>query len=149
MTGKADFTDEEWEQVLEGPPAAGLLVSIAERGGTFREAFSIAKAYGEAAKHHGGSELMDEVLATKPKVDRTRHGDVGELREHSLTHLRSTIALLESKATSEEVEGYRGFILAVAERVAAAKEEGDAPVSDAEQTAIGDVAVAIGSPAPE
>jgi hypothetical protein len=149
MTTKADFTEEEWDQVLEGPPAAGMLVSTAERGGTFREAFSIAKAYAEAAKQHGGSELIDEIVNTKPEVDRTRHGSFGELKEHSLTKLRSAIGLLDVKATPEEVEDYRRFVLAVAERVAGAKEEGDAPVSDAERTAIGDIAIAIGASPPE
>ena len=146
MTTKADFTEEEWEEVLEGPPTAGAVVSMAERGGTFREAFSIAKAYVEAAKQHGGTELMDEILDTKPKVDRSKHGSREEMKEHSLTHLRSVISLLESKATPEEVEGYRDLVLAVAERAAAAKEEGETPVSDAERTAIGDIAVAIGRP---
>jgi hypothetical protein len=146
LTTKADFTEEEWEQVLEGPPAAGLVVSSAQRGGTFREAFSIAKAYVEAAKHHGGTELMDEILDTKPKVDRSKHGSLDEMKEHSLTQLRSVISLLEAKATPEEVEGYRDLVLAVAERAAAAKEEGDTPVSDVERAAIGEIAVAIGRP---
>jgi hypothetical protein len=26
MTGRADFTQEEWELVLEGPPSAGMIV---------------------------------------------------------------------------------------------------------------------------
>ena len=58
MTTEADFTEEEWDLVLEGPPAAGQVVSAAERGGTIREAFSIAKEYAETAKEHGGSELF-------------------------------------------------------------------------------------------
>ena len=28
MTGKADFTGEEWETVLHGPPAAGLYAGL-------------------------------------------------------------------------------------------------------------------------
>jgi len=149
MTTKADFTEEEWEQVREGPPAAGLVVSAAERGGTFREAISVAKAYAEASKQHGGSELIDELLATKPAVDRTKHSSMEEMREYSLGNLRSVISILEAKALPEEVDGYRALVMAVAERVAAAKEEGDAPVSEAERTAIGDIAVAIGAPVPE
>ena len=35
MTGKSDFTPEEWEVVLEGPPSGGLIVVAAQRGGTF------------------------------------------------------------------------------------------------------------------
>src|SRR6185503_14777524 len=58
MTGKADFTEEEWKDVLQGPPTAGMMVAMAQRGGTFRETISMAKAYGEARKEHGQSELL-------------------------------------------------------------------------------------------
>ena len=44
MTGKADFTPEEWEQIAEGPSGAGMAVAMAHKGGTFRETFSMAKA---------------------------------------------------------------------------------------------------------
>src|SRR5215210_1691247 len=57
LTTKAAFTEEERDLVLEGPTNAGLTVSAAERGGTFREALSMAKAYAEARKQHGDSEL--------------------------------------------------------------------------------------------
>ena len=146
MTTKADFTEEEWELVLEGPPAAGLVVSTSERGGTFREAFSIGKAYTEARKEHGDSELLDEIVSTKPEVDRTRHKTVEELKEHSLERLRDAVGLLDQKATPEEVGQYRGFVLAVAERVATAKtEHGDQPASEAERAAIAEISEAIGA----
>jgi hypothetical protein len=143
MTTRADFTEEEWDLVLEGPPAAGLLVSTAERGGTFREAFSIAKAYAEARKQHGSSTLLDEIVSTKPEVDRTRHSSQEELKQHSLGRLRDAVALLEAKAGPDEVEDYRGFV-SVAEHAAAAKKEGDEPASEAERAAIGEVAAAVG-----
>jgi hypothetical protein len=144
MTTKADFTEEEWDQILEGPPAAGLVVSVAERGGTIREAFSIAKAYAEASKQHGGTQLLDEIVNTKPEVDRTRHGSVEDLTEHSLSHLRQVMGLLHDKAQPEEVEAYRGFVVSVAEHVARAKKEHGAEVSPAEETAIGNIKVALG-----
>ena len=59
MTGKADFTEEEWKSVSEGPTSAGLIVASASRGGSFRESFSMAKAYAEARQEHGGSQLLD------------------------------------------------------------------------------------------
>jgi hypothetical protein len=146
MTTKADFTEEEWDLILEGPPSAGLIVSTAERGGTFREAFSIAKAYTEARKQHGESELLDEIVAAKPEVDRGRHGSIEELKLHHLGQLRDAIALLEGKATPEEGDEYRGFVLAVAERVAAAKtEEGDEPATEKERAAIAEIAAAVGA----
>jgi hypothetical protein len=146
MTVKADFTDEEWELILEAPTGAGMMVSTAQRGGTFREALSMGKAYAEARKEHGESELLDEILAAKPKVDRSHRGSVEDLKEHSLQQLRDAVALLEQKATPEEVEDYRGFVLALTERVAKAKsEEGSDPESDAEQAVIGEIAEALGT----
>jgi hypothetical protein len=145
MTGKADFTEEEWETVLEGPPSAGIIVSTAQRGGTFRESFSMAKAYSEARGQAGESQLLDQIASSKPKVDRARERSVEELKEHHLALLREAIALVEGRASPEEVEDYKGFILGLAERVAAAKEEGDEPVSEAERAAIGEVAAAIGA----
>jgi hypothetical protein len=149
MTTKADFTDAEWELVLEGPPGAGQIVSTAQRGGTFREAISIAKAYAEAHKQHGGSELLDEVAAAKPKLDRTRHHSLEELKAHHLQQLRDAVALVDGKASQEEAQDYRNFVLTVAERVAGAKaEQGDEPATDAERAAIAEIAEAIGAGEP-
>ena len=44
MTGKADFTEEEWQLIREAPTSAGLITVTAERGGSFRESFAMAKA---------------------------------------------------------------------------------------------------------
>ncbi len=149
MTGNADFTEQEWETILEAPPAAGLIVSTAQRGGTFRESFSMAKAYTEARKQAGGSELIDEIAGTKPKVDRTRQSSVEELKQHNLEIIREAVAILEAKAAAEELEDYRNFVAALAERVAGAKDEGDGgPVSDAERAAIDEVKAALGSGGP-
>src|SRR5437660_5894908 len=65
MTTKADFTEQEWDAVLEGPPSAGMLVVTASRGGTFRETFAIGRACAEARKQHGASELLDEIVSRK------------------------------------------------------------------------------------
>jgi hypothetical protein len=144
MSGKADFTEQEWETVLEGPTSAGLIVSTAQRGGSLRESFSLAKAYAEARGATGASDLMDEIAQAKPKVDRARQGSAEELKQHHLSIVRQAISLLEAKATSEELEDYRRFTLSLAERVARAKEEDDEPVSEAERAALDEISTALG-----
>jgi len=145
MAGKADFTEGEWETILEGPTSAGLIVSAAQRGGTFREAYAMAKAYAEARQEHGESELLDEIVAHKPKIDRARAHSPEELREHGLQNIREALALLAGKATPEEVDEYRRFVVSLAGRVAAAKGEGgDEPVSEAEKAAIEGIREALG-----
>ena len=145
MTGKADFTEQEWELVLEGPPGAGMIVVTAQRGGTIRETFAIAKAYVEARQQHGESELLDEIVAAKPEIDHTRYHSNEELKEHGLQHLRDAVALLEQKGTPEEADGYRRFVLALANKVANAHREGGTAVSSAEQSALDEIAAALGS----
>jgi hypothetical protein len=149
MTGKSDFTAEEWEQVLSAPPSAGLIVATAQRGGTFRESFSIAKAYAEARKDHGDSELLDEIVSAKPEMDHTRYHSKEELEQALLQRIRDAVALVEGKATPEEAEEYRRFIVSLAERVAEAHKEGvlgltGDRVSDAERQAIAKIEEAVG-----
>ena len=144
MTGSADFTAEEWDVVREGPTSAGMIVSTAQRGGSFREAFAMAKAYAEARKEHGDSALLDELVSAKPDMDRTRSHSAEELKEHGLTRIREAIALLEQKATPAETDDYRRFVVSLAERVAGAKSEGDAgAVSEAEAAAIAEISTAL------
>ena len=149
MTGKSDFTEDEWKLVLEAPPSAGLLVIASDRGGSVRESFSMAKAYTEARKDHGDSELLDEIVNAKPEMDRTRFHSPEELKEASVKHLTDAVELLKAKATPEEVDEYKKFIVGLANRVAEARKEGflglsGERVSDDERSAIGEVEAALG-----
>jgi len=148
MTTSAAFTPEEWRSVLEAPPTAGLIVVTAARGGMFRETLALSKAYVEARSTGGQSELLDQIVAAKPKADHTKYRSPEELRENGLQHLRAATALLEGKATPEEVDGYRHFVLGVADKVANAHREGGQSVSAAEAEAIGQIAAALGADAP-
>jgi hypothetical protein len=145
MTTQAAFSPEEWKVVLEGPPAAGMIVVTAARGGTFRETIAMAKAYTEARGEHGESELLDEIAAAKPKVDHTRYHSAEELRENGLGHLRNAVAVLGSKATTDELDEYRRFVLTLAGKVAAAHREHGQDVSPAEAEAIQQITEALGS----
>ena len=147
MTSKADFTTEEWQLILEAPPSAGMIVVTAQRGGTFRETIAMAKAYVEARKQHGKSELLDAIVAAKPERDHTHYHSPDELRQHGLQHLRDSVALLVSKATPEEVEEYRRFIVTLSREVAAAHREHGQDVGEAEQKAIDDITEALNAPA--
>ncbi len=148
MTAKADFTEQEWDVVCEGAPSAGMIVVTASKGGTFRETFAIGKAYAEARSQHGASQLLDEIVSAKPEVDHTRYSSIEELRQHALQHIRDAVELLERKATPDEVEDYRRFVLAVAERVAHAHREDGMEVSGPEQEAIEQISASLGAGEP-
>ena len=141
MTDKAAFTEEEWELVREGPPTAGLVALSAEKGGTFRETWALAKFYAEARKEHGESELLDALVAEKP--DAKRYSSSEELESKGLGRLTEAVALLEQKATTGEVAGYRKFVMDVAEQVAKAHKEGGQEVSEGERAAIEKIAASL------
>jgi hypothetical protein len=147
MTSKADFTEQEWKTILEGPPSAGMIVVTAGRGGTIRETLAIGKAYAEARKQHGSSELLDEIVSAKPEIDHTRYHSYDELKEHGLQHLRDAVTVLQSKATPQELDDYRHFVVGLADRVASAHREDGVEVSAPEQAAIGEISANLGAPA--
>jgi hypothetical protein len=152
MTTKADFNAEEWSTVLEGPPIAGMIVITAQRGGTIRESIALGKAYAEARQQHGSSELLDSIVSEQPQVDSSRYRSQEELRENGLARLREAVELLQRKASPDEVDDYKGFVVNLAERAAAAHKEGGflgvggQEVSDAERAALDEIAAAVDSP---
>ena len=80
MTAKTDFTADEWKLILEAPPSAGMIVVTAQRGGSFRETIAMAKAYVEARKQHGNSQLLDDIVAAKPERDHDHSHSPAELK---------------------------------------------------------------------
>lgn len=118
MTTKSAFSPEDWTTVTEGPPTAGMIVITAARGGMFRETIAMAKAYAEARDEHGDSELLDEIVASKPKLEHTRYHSPDELKEHGLAQLRDAVALVGDKATAAELDDYRRFMVTLDDELA-------------------------------
>jgi hypothetical protein len=144
MTAKSDFTEQEWDTVLKGPPAAGLIVAAAARGGSFKESFAIAKSYTEARKQHGSSELLDAIVSAKPEMEHHMYHSYDEIKSAGVEHLRDAVGVLETKATPDEVDDYRRFVLTLCEHVANAHREDGVAVSGGEQAAIAEITSALG-----
>ena len=151
MTTKADFNAEEWERVLQGPAIAGLIVVAVQRGGTIRETVEMAKVYKEAREQHAGGDLLGEIVSSPPTLEARQFESAEQLRSEGAQRIRDSVALLELKASPEDVEAYRRFALTVAERVAERTKSGDfvgiggERVSDAERAALDEIAAALGT----
>jgi hypothetical protein len=143
MTSKAAFSPDEWQLVLEGPPSAGLLVITASHGGTFRETFAMSKAYADARAQHGESELLDSIVSERPRLEHGSARSQAELRDQNIDTVRQAAVLVADKATTQERDDYRRFIIAVADKVAAAHREGGDQVSAEEAQAIQDITTAL------
>jgi hypothetical protein len=124
MARKADFTEQEWEQMQKGVTGAGLLVAVSDRGffDTFKEASALGKHLA-AARETSESELVRELA----EVRGTGFGmgsSPAEVEGETVDALRASIGTLEAKAP-DEVERYRQFVLAVAQSVADAAGGGE------------------------
>jgi hypothetical protein len=149
MTTKADFDAPEWEAVIEGPAIAGLIVVTAQRGGSIREALAIGKEYVEEAREHRG-ELIGEIAEKPPRLSHKEFSSPEALHTEGLQRISNAVEILKAKATPDEVDAYGRFVLAVAERAAAADKSGGTlgiggvEVSDAENAALDEIAAALG-----
>ena len=136
MTVKSDFDEAEWDLVAEGPVTAGMIVLTADSGGTFRETMALARAYTDARKEHGQSELLDEIVSAKPEFDRHRYHSTRELYDAGLDRIAQAAALVGRTGTADELSNYRGFVVTLATKVAEAHKEEGQQVSPAEQAAL-------------
>jgi hypothetical protein len=156
VTRKADFNAEEWSTVVEGPVYAGLWVIAAERGGSLRESIAVGRVYEEARKQHGDSQLLDELVSSAPAVDKNRVQEAGggpdAIGQVATDRLRAAMQILEPKATPEEIDAYKKFVMTVAQAAAHAHKEGGflgiggQRVSEKEDKALDEISLALGAP---
>jgi hypothetical protein len=124
MASKADFTEQEWEQLRKGATGAGLLVSVSDRSffDSFKEAGSLAKHL--AGGRSGDSELVRELAGERGSGFGVRSSPA-EIETETLDAIRGAVSTLQAKAP-DEVEAYRSFVLEVAEAVGKAAGGGEA-----------------------
>ena len=138
MATKADFSAEEWKQVVEGPATAGFIALTAASGGTFKETIALARAWTDARRAHGASQLLDDIAAEKPTFDRHRYRTPQDLHDDGLQRIGEAVDLVRSKSP-DDLAAYREFVLGVATKVAAAHKEGGQEVSPPEQAALDEI----------
>jgi hypothetical protein len=143
MATKDNFSTEEWEAISDGPVYAGLMIITASKGGTIRETFSLGKAWAEARQRQGDSELLDAIVAEKPKLDE-KPGSAIELHNTGIQMLRQAVDAIESKAP-DELSAYQSFIAGLADRTAEAHEEDGEKVNSGERSVLDEIAEALGT----
>ena len=144
MTGKANFSEEEWALLCEGPATAGMVALAASAGASLGESSALEESYVDARKQHGESELLDALVAERPPV--ARYDSSEELERQGLDRLREAVRLLEQKASRGEVHRYKRFALDVAATVAEAHKEEIASVTPEERAAIEKIATSLNPP---
>ena len=134
MTTKKDFSEEEWERLERAPFVAALAISLADPGGPIeavKESMAALKTTTEAAQAGGRGELVDAVARSVVEKTQQRQNPLRDFKprgalagEEILQELRAVNELVSEKATPEEAEGVREWLLESAKRAAEAAKEG-------------------------
>lgn len=132
MTNKDDFTEEEWAQLRRAPMIAGMAISLADPGGPIeltKEALASLRA---ASSPPSNEELLTAVSQDIMALARQKQSPMGGYKIEKgaqagiqiLEELRAIIEVVTAKATPQEAQAFRGWMVAVAQAAADAAKEG-------------------------
>jgi broad specificity phosphatase PhoE len=130
MTSKADFAGEEWARVKRAPFVAGLAISLADPGGPI-EAAKESMATLRTVRDGAGSGRGELIDAIAREVAGVRTNPLSGFKPRGATagadildELREVNRIVSEKATPEEAEAYREWLLSAAQEAADAAKEG-------------------------
>lgn len=131
MTTKADYTEDEWATLRRAPQVAGFAVSLADPGGPIeitKETLAGLRAVGAPP---GDEELVIAISQDALAQAQAHHNVVKELdlkgatvREQIVEELRTANEILAAKATPQEAETFRAWLVMAAQDAAEAAKEG-------------------------
>ena len=163
MTGKADFTDEEWTRLTRGPFIAGMAISLSDPGGPIelvKETAATLKTVTDVAEQGDRGELVT-VLAAEVAADaKARKNPLSDFKakgaqvaQEIVDELAAVNAIVSAKASPDDAEAYRAWLKDAAQEAANAAKEGGflgfhaVRVSEGEQRMLDKLDQALAPPA--
>jgi hypothetical protein len=131
MTGKADFTEDEWTRLKRAPFVAGMAISLSDPGGPIelvKETAATLKTVAGAAGSGGlvgalATEVSGEAKARKnPLSDFKPKGALAG--QEILAEIAAVNGIVSAKASPEDAEAYRAWLTDAAREAADAAKEG-------------------------
>jgi hypothetical protein len=163
MTGKADFSEQEWTRLKRAPFVAGMAISLADPGGPIelvKETAATLKTVRDAAESGGRGELIDAVAQEVVAEARQRKNPLHDFRakgalagQEILEELAEANRVVSAKATPEEAGAFRDWLQTAAQEAANAAKEGGflgfhaERVSEGEQRMLDKLAEVLAPPA--
>ena len=142
MTSKQDFTDEEWVRIRRAPLVAGVAISLADPGGPIEVAKESVATLRSATLPPSQEELLAAVALDVQALAQQRQNPLGDFKprggQQVLEELREVNEIVTAKATPEEVEAFRGWLVAAARAAADAGKEGGFMGFGAERVSAGE-----------
>jgi hypothetical protein len=132
MTSKADYTEQEWVRLRRAPFVAGLAISIADPGGPIELAKETIATLKAASTPTSQEELLVAVSQEiASMVNQKQNPMAGFKPDRSalagkmiLDELKGVNEILTAKATPEEADAFRRWLLTTAQAAADGAKEG-------------------------
>ncbi|MGN6129020.1 MAG: hypothetical protein ACTHOK_01620 [Nocardioidaceae bacterium] len=148
MTGKSDFTADEWTRVVRAPLVAGLAISLADPGGPIEAAKETMATLKSSTNPPSREQLLTEVALEIQDMTQQRRNPLSGYKPAAgaspgaqvLEELRAVQAIVSDKADADEAAAFGRWLLSAARAAADAAKEGGflgfgaEQVSDREQT---------------
>jgi hypothetical protein len=142
MTSKQDFTDEEWTRIRRAPLVAGVAISLADPGGPIEMAKETMATLRSATLPPSQEELLASVALDVQALAQHKQNPLGDFKprggQQVLEELREVNEIVTAKATPEEVEAFRRWLVAAAQAAADAGKEGGFMGFGAERVSAGE-----------
>jgi hypothetical protein len=142
MTSRQDFSEEEWARIRRAPLVAGVAISLADPGGPIEVAKETMASLRSATLPPSQEELLASVALDVQALAQHKQNPLGDFKPRSgqqvLEELRGVNEIVTAKATREEVEAFRRWLVAAAQSAADAAKEGGFMGFGAEQVSAGE-----------
>jgi len=155
MTAKADFTESEWETLRRAPMVAGMAISLADPGGPIEVMKETSAVMRLVSEELGDTGLVGDVARDLAQSVQRRENPIGGFKPAAAKEITDELArvnqLVTAKATPQEAQQFRAWLLDSAHRAAEAAKEGGfmgfkaVRVSEGEQRMLDEIAAALGS----
>jgi hypothetical protein len=145
MSTKTDYTDQEWASLLRAPILAGMAISIADPGGPIEVAKELMGTLRAVTAPQSQNELVTTVSREIVALAKQRKNPAEDFKpsgpapgEQILDEIRRVNDLLAAKATLEEADAFRTWLMTVAREAADSAKEGGFLGFGAEQVSSGE-----------
>jgi hypothetical protein len=161
MTSKSDYSEAEWTRLKRAPFLAGMAISLADPGGPIeavKETAATLKSVTAAdSEDHGelvraiARDVREDASHRKTPMAGFKPASGATAGVEILDELREVDRVVAERATAEEAEDLREWLVAVAQDAANAAKEGGfmgfhaVRVSDGEQRMLDQLRQALGS----
>ena len=133
MTTKADFSEDEWATLVRSPMVAGAAITLADPGGPIevvKETSAVLK-FATSSSSEQRDDLVGELAREVRGLAEQRKNPLGDFKPRGALAGKEIVdetaranESVSAKASPEETDAFRAWIMECAQRAADAAKEG-------------------------